>query len=92
MDATEMKFAPKHFDVVFDKGTLDAILCGGDSARSAGRMLWNVHKVMKPGSKFFVITYGAPQSRENYLKNRRFQWDVKHCQLGTRHLYTLTKK
>ena len=29
MDATNMNFEDKMFDYVIDKGTLDALLCGG---------------------------------------------------------------
>mmetsp|Transcript_13290 Transcript_13290/g.19880 ORF Transcript_13290/g.19880 Transcript_13290/m.19880 type:complete len:93 (+) Transcript_13290:378-656(+) len=92
MDAKDLKFNSGQFDAVFDKGTMDSILCGPNSVKSAGVMLWNIHKVMKSKSVFFIITYGSPNSRISLFNSRRFQWDIKHEQIGSRHLYTLTKR
>lgn len=94
MDVRDMKFAKDtFFDVIFDKGTLDTLLCGGeDTARNARMMLFHIHKVMKAGSVFFIITYGTPDTRLHYLQSSRFKWNIKHSQIGKRYIYTMTKR
>eukprot|EP01006_Ploeotia_vitrea_P038351 TRINITY_DN66227_c6_g3_i2.p1 TRINITY_DN66227_c6_g3~~TRINITY_DN66227_c6_g3_i2.p1 ORF type:complete len:209 (-),score=104.04 TRINITY_DN66227_c6_g3_i2:356-982(-) len=91
MDVRKLKFPDAHFDLIVDKGTLDAILCGSDSSRNAGMMLAECKRVLKPGGFFFVITYGVPESRLNYLKQpQRYQWTISHTIVGkTRHMYTM---
>ncbi|GAB5370169.1 hypothetical protein AAMO2058_001469300 [Amorphochlora amoebiformis] len=92
MDARELKFKANEFDLIFDKGTIDSILCGEGSTRNAGQMLRNIHKVLKPSGRFFLITCGTPEARMIYLTKRVYKWDVKHSKIGNRHLYIATKK
>ena len=49
MDTMKMTFENETFDVVFDKGTLDAILCGVNSFENAAKMVNEVFRVLKPG-------------------------------------------
>jgi RAT1-interacting protein len=37
------------FDVILDKGTLDAILCGTDSNKHSAAMLAEMHRLLRPG-------------------------------------------
>jgi len=94
MDVRELKYSDESFDCVIDKGTLDAILCGSDSARNANMMLSECYRVLKKGKHMFLLTYGQPSNRLNYLeKAPKFEWKVSHQILGkTRHLYTMHKK
>lgn len=94
MDARALKVDPASFDVIIDKGTLDAVLCGERPARQGGKMLLSAFKALKPGGVFFVISYGPPQSRLNYFANRRFKWTAKSSKIGdtTRYIYTLRKQ
>ena len=41
--------AEAQFDVVLDKGTLDAILCGADSNKNSTAMIAEIHRLLKPG-------------------------------------------
>ena len=43
-------FADSAFDVVLDKGTLDAMLCADDDEGAAGGMLREVRRVLRPGA------------------------------------------
>jgi hypothetical protein len=49
MDVRDMKYKDETFDVIIDKGTLDAILCGSDSAKNAGQMLSESQRILKKG-------------------------------------------
>jgi len=82
MDVRDLKFKDETFDCVVDKGTHDAILCGSDSAKNAGQMLAECQRVLKKGGFFFIITYGQPQSRLNYLEKSRYKWKVSYQNLG----------
>jgi len=91
-DVRQMTYTDGYFDVIVDKGTLDAILCGSDSATNANGMLSECQRVLKKGGYFFVITYGQPSSRLNYLEKTKYQWKVSYQLLGkTRYMYTMYK-
>lgn len=51
------------FDVVIDKSTLDALLCGEQSFVNAARMLWEVQRVLKPNGVYICVSYGQPDNR-----------------------------
>ena len=88
-----MSFPSSHFDVVLDKGTLDAILCGAESNRHASAMLSECMRVLKQDGRLMIITYGQPSSRMSYLEQSRYEWDVQYEVLGgTRYLYVCTKR
>lgn len=91
-DAREMRIDNESVDVIIDKGTLDAILCGSESSKNAGAMLYECHRVLKPGGVLIVITYGQPPSRLNYLEKPRLTWRVQHEVLGgTRYMFVCRK-
>lgn len=94
-DVTDMTklYEPASFDLIIDKGTLDAILCGGESVRNCSLMLMQVSRVLKSGGHFIIITYGTPSSRLPYLTNATYKWRVEHDSLEeNRFMYTMTKK
>jgi ubiquinone/menaquinone biosynthesis C-methylase UbiE len=87
-----MTFDDCSFDVLIDKGTLDAILCGAESARHATAMLTECARVMKGDGVLCIVTYGAPSSRLSYLEQTRYGWEVTYEMLGgTRYLYVCRK-
>jgi ubiquinone/menaquinone biosynthesis C-methylase UbiE len=67
-DVTQLQFEDASFDGAFDKGTMDAILCGSDSFVNAEKMAAEIHRVLKPGAKLLVMTYGDPSSRQWHLE------------------------
>lgn len=58
MDARALAFDASSFDLVIDKGTLDAICTGdGEEVReSVGRMLREVSRVLTPGGLYAVVS------------------------------------
>jgi len=92
MDCRSMSFKDNEFDLVIDKGTLDAILCGNDSAKNSSEMLDQCSRVLKPGGVFLIFTYGQPQSRLSYLEKPKLNWKVACHVLGkTKFMYVLKK-
>lgn len=66
MDATKMSFESNSFDVVFDKGTLDALVCGDDKDIPLD-LVREMFRVCKPGGSIFLITHSTPELRRKFL-------------------------
>lgn len=72
-DARKMPFSDGVFDVSFEKGLLDAILCVGvtggkkrvEEGRNAMREVW---RVMRKGSILFSISHSGPQTRKKVFE------------------------
>ena len=72
MDATQMSFADESFDVVFDKGTLDA-LAGAEDNQLTDRLLREMARVTKRDGQVQVVTYGSPAEREELFATLGFE-------------------
>lgn len=76
MDAQALGYADASFDLVLDKGTLDAVICDQNS----GEILYNVFaecsRVLKPGGVLLVVTHGAPADRTCYFDYAEFGFTV----------------
>ncbi len=66
-DVLGMQYNNESFDVVIDKSTLDAILCGKQSFMNAAIMLAEVQRVLKTGGIYLIISYGSPATRSLHL-------------------------
>lgn len=76
MSITQMDFADHSFDFVFDKGTIDSLLCGENSTSTVHKALKEIYRVLKPGKSFVSISYGQPESRLGYFENPDFEWKI----------------
>jgi len=76
MDARKMTFPDSSFDIVIDKGTMDAILCGDNSVENVDKMISEIHRVLTPTGIYISITYGTPESRKCYLEKSKFNWNI----------------
>lgn len=86
MDFTEMNvcsidFPSGCFDMVFDKCTLDCVLCGDSNFQRASLMLQNVYRVLKPGGVYILVSYGMPDARLGYIKNKFLNWSIEHAKI-----------
>jgi len=92
MDCRAMRYESDTFDCLVDKGTLDAILCGQDSAKNADALLNECYRVLRPGGIFAVITYGDPTCRICHLNKPRYRWRISTQTVGkTRFMYIMEK-
>ena len=76
MDCRSLKFADEVFDGVIEKGTIDALSCDTASATSIHKMLKEALRVMKKGSYFVSISFGAPTARLSHFENPDLAWSV----------------
>ncbi len=67
MDVLDMNEYKSEFNVVLDKGTLDSILSGDNSAANAEKMMSEIHRVLLPGGIYICVTYGDPDHRIKYF-------------------------
>ena len=59
MDARNMKdFNDETFDLVIDKSTLDALLCGEDAFVNVALLTKEISRILKTGGIYFIISYG----------------------------------
>jgi ubiquinone/menaquinone biosynthesis C-methylase UbiE len=77
MDCTKLSFDDEMFDVAFDKGTLDAIMCGDNMRGNVESTLREVFRVLRPGGLFFEITYGTPENRVSFFQGFGIDWVMK---------------
>jgi ubiquinone/menaquinone biosynthesis C-methylase UbiE len=77
-DCTRMDFPDATFDLVVDKGTMDAMLCGANSFHNVYQMNKHVSRVMKKGAHFVVVTYGQPDTRIDHFRRKRLNWEIEH--------------
>ena len=62
------------FDLVYDKGTLDAIFCAErDSFERAAAALGETARLLKPGGTFVLVTHS---DRSDWLYDEKYAWHV----------------
>ncbi|CAG9327893.1 unnamed protein product [Blepharisma stoltei] len=81
MDACNITFPVGIFDLIIDKCTLDCILCGDNNFQRASSYLQGVYRCLKPGGSFIVVSYGVPDSRLGYLKNKFLPWGIEQAKI-----------
>lgn len=80
-DCRKMDFQNGVFDLVIDKSTMDALLCGKNSFLNVARMLRQCQRIMKEGSVFIGISYGEPKQRLLHFYRSHLKFEVNHIKL-----------
>lgn len=62
-----MSFEDNSFDIVIDKGTLDALCCGTDYTL-ARELLLEMYRVCKVGGEVWLITNSAEINRKHLFE------------------------
>ncbi|OCF37401.1 hypothetical protein I316_00522 [Kwoniella heveanensis BCC8398] len=91
MDVLDLKYGEEEFDLVVDKGTMDAMLTTkGDpwnpsekDVKACTQEVTEALRVLKKrkGSKFIYFTFGQPHFRKRYMANRP-GWKLTHREIG----------
>lgn len=76
MNCFDMSFPDASFDIVFDKGTIDSILCGSQPMESVHRTLSEVERVLRAGGIFLFVSFGKPSTRVRKLRRWNLPWHL----------------
>ena len=64
------------FDLIIDKSTIDALLCGDHSYMIVAKMLKEISRVLKTGGYYIIISYGQPENRMIHLERDHLAFDI----------------
>eukprot|EP00768_Dysnectes_brevis_P008088 gnl/Dysnectes_brevis/713_a786_5606.p1 GENE.gnl/Dysnectes_brevis/713_a786_5606~~gnl/Dysnectes_brevis/713_a786_5606.p1 ORF type:complete len:216 (+),score=42.65 gnl/Dysnectes_brevis/713_a786_5606:40-648(+) len=81
MDCCELGFSDGDFDVVFEKASMDSLLCGENAADRVNQTLDHIHRVLKPGGVFISVSYANRDMRSLYYERESLGWDVEVRQI-----------
>ena len=76
MDVCEMAYKDETFDLIIDKSTIDALLCGDHSFMIVAKMLKEISRVLKTGGYYIIISYGKPESRMVHLERDHLAFEI----------------
>lgn len=84
MDVRDIQYPDKYFDLVIDKSTIDALLCGDKSFTNVAIMLKEVQRVLKDQGVYMIVSYGSPEYRIFHLDRDYLNFDIS--------IYTIKKE
>lgn len=76
MDAMHLDFPANSFDVVIDKGTIDALSCSPQCWAIIRDTNKEVQRVLAPGGSYVVFSYAPTLVRFPHFQRRCFTWDA----------------
>lgn len=76
MNCAKLSYKDNSFDLIFDKGTLDAIICHPNDFQRMEDTLKEVHRTLKPGGRFISITFGSPSRRLPFYTLVKLDWTL----------------
>lgn len=98
-DMRKMNIPDNSYDTILDKGGLDALYTIDNDGIAAEEALFEYARVLKPGGKAYIISFGQPVDRESNLEHPKRTWIYdgfaklpREIAPNTyRHIYILTK-
>jgi len=88
------RFDDNSFDIVIEKGMIDALFSGVMSYNSVLQANQEIFRVLKQGCNFVSVSCGAPKVRMPHFNHSSLDWEVDHSLLLRRpqtHIYIMTK-
>lgn len=67
MDCRNLTFAENEFDMVIDKGTIDALYCMENPADNIQKTVQQISNVLIPTKKYICISFGTPDQRKEFI-------------------------
>ena len=85
MDVRELNYAKEMFDLIIDKSTIDALLCGNFAYINVAVMLKECQRVLKTGGCYVAISYGLPENREFHLIREHLKFELNTYKIEKKH-------
>eukprot|EP00347_Sterkiella_histriomuscorum_P015715 403355957 len=76
MDVRDLKYQTHTFDLIIDKSTIDALLCGDNAFMNTALMMKECQRVIKPEGGYMAISYGTPENRVLHYKRPHLKFNV----------------
>lgn len=76
MDVRNLKYVDGYFNIVIDKSTIDALLCGERSFINVAIMIKEAQRVLEDGGIYMIISYGQPENRIFHLEREHISFDI----------------
>ena len=76
MNALDIEYEDEQFDIIFDKATLDCILCDIQANKKAKLYMDEVYRLLKPKGYFFMISNTEPGNRNQYLFKPGYKFNI----------------
>ncbi|XP_069474913.1 EEF1A lysine methyltransferase 4 [Ambystoma mexicanum] len=91
MDARALTFSDESFDVVLEKGTLDAMMVeerdpwdvSAGTSELLDQVLKEVSRVLRPGGRFISITFAQPHFRKRHYAQPGYSWSISCSTYGS---------
>lgn len=85
MDCRDLMYAGSVFDLIIDKSTIDALLCGTNAFINVAIMMKECMRVLKTGGYYVAVSYGTPENRRFHFERGHLKFDVKTFELKRTH-------
>ncbi len=85
MDVRDLNYENEFFDLIVDKSTIDALLCGNYAYLNVAQMLRECQRVLKTGGYYMAISYGIPDNRDFHFKRAHLDFDLKTYKVEKKH-------
>lgn len=82
MDVRNMRYPNDFFDLIIDKSTIDALLCGESSFMNTALMMKECQRVLKVDCSYMGISYGTPENRVMHYKRPHLKMAVQTFQVA----------
>ena len=85
MDVRELMYPDASFDLIIDKSTIDALLCGMFAYVNVAIMMKECQRVLKTGGVYMAVSYGTPENRELHFLQKHLHFELKTFQIEKKH-------
>lgn len=81
MDAKNLNFETKYFDIIIDKGLIDSLRCEENFQFSVMQYLKEIHRVLNNDGVFLCVSYSVPFIILKYIEHEELKWNVTYQEI-----------